>query len=324
MSRSLVSEQPKVVVFYSHWTGLFLQFMRRFVGLRAGLIWEWYDLSTRLGHYRRKARIVGRIMIRLEELTAPRYFDRLIVPTEFARQLLQKWGHSDSKIHVLGEIRELNRYVSLETMEKRIEDVRKGRLLKIVWVGVVRDYQLEGLTQFLHALSLGRSAKHEMVIHIVGPQEAAADALATLVRCLPSEISVQRHGLMSSDALDRLLAQAHAAVHPLPDELFCSFVYSRKMADYQAASLPVAFSAVQGLMEVGKGCGVPFHLGDSESIRAALASLSNPERYREFHLRAWEVASKAYSDSGLQKKSQALIEFLSPLAERATLQIVAS
>ncbi len=317
MSHSLVGERPAAVVFYSHWTGLFLHFLRRFVGLRTRLIWEWYDLSTRMGHYRRRIQIVGKIMMRLEELTAPRYCDGLIVPTEFANRLLQKWGHPESKIHVLGEVRELNPFVSSKTIEKRIEDVRKNGLVQIVWAGVIRPYQVDGLTQFLQALSVAQSAKHKMVIHIVGPTESAAERLITLARELPPEISVQWHGRLSSDSLDRLLAQAQVAVHPLPDELFCGYIYSRKMADYLAASLPVAFSAVGGLKELGERFGVPFHLGDSQSVAEALGLLSNPDHYEKYLLQARNAAMQEYSHRELKRKGRSLVDFLRGVSESA-------
>ncbi len=314
---SLVAESPQAIVFYSNWTGLFLLFWRKLTGSQARLVWEWYDLNMRMRYHGRRMGAAGKILLHLEERIAPSYFDGLIVPTRFAQQLVHSWGQSMSKIHVLGEVRELNAYVSPESLERRIEEVHQGEPVQIVWVGVIRHYQLEGLTQFLLALMTARWVAHRMVIHLAGPIETATDGLRTLAQRMPPGITVQLHQTLSPDALDRLLAQTHAAVHPLPDELFCEFIYSRKMADYLAASLPVAFSAVGGLKEIGEKFGVPFHLGDSRSVAEALGLLSNPDHYEKYLLRARNVALQEYSHRELKRKGRSLVDFLRGVSESA-------
>ena len=107
------------------------------------------------------------------------------------------------------------------------------------------------------------------------------------------------------------------AVHPLPGELFCEFIYSRKMADYLASSLPVAFSAVGGLKEIGEKFGVPFHLGDPQSVRQALALLSNPDQYEKYLLEARNTALEEYSQGELKRKGRLLVDFLRGISENA-------
>ncbi len=120
--------------------------------------------------------------------------------------------------------------------------------------------------------------------------------------------------MLSPEALDQLLARTHIAVHPLPHELFCEFIYSRKMADYLAAALPVAFSAVAGLSEVGTSFGISFHLNDADSVVGAIDRLSDPEEYEGYALAAWTVAERELSQIALSAKRKALSDFLNKIA----------
>lgn len=311
----LVAESPRIIVFYTSWTGLFLLFWRRLTGSRARLVRDWFDLSTRMQFYGWRIGLAARILLNLEEQVGPSCFDGLIVPTRFARRLLQSWGHPMSKTHVLGEVRRLNRYVNRETLEGRARDIRKGHPLHVVWVGTIRQYQIKGLVQFLHALIKYPRQIPRMIIHFVGPGEPVADELAELERELPPEITVQRHGLLTSDDMDWLLSKAHAAVHPLPDELFCAFIFSRKMADYLAASLPVAFSNLAGLRELGDRIGTSFDLGNPRSVVEAIGGLSVPDNYEAHLLQAWRVAHDEYSNEELEKKARQLIHFLRKIVQ---------
>lgn len=307
---SLTAERPTIVIFYSHWTGLFLLFLRKLTGFQVRLVWEWYDLSTRMRFYRQKLGLAGRIMLSLEERLAPDCFDGLIVPTRFAKKLLHDWGHPVSKIHVLGEVRELNHYVDSLSLERRVEEVRENGPLHITWVGAIRHYQLDGLVMFLRhlrgSLRLGRG----MVIHVAGPTEMQMDELMAMAKSMPPEITVRWHGPLSSDRMDQLLADSHLAIHPVPHELFCEYIYSRKMADYLASSLPVAFSAVEGLAEVGEGAGVQFHLDDRDSVVGAIQQLSDPLPYIEFSQRAWQLAQREFHPRALLRKGEKLASFL--------------
>ena len=87
---SLVAESPEAIVFFNYWTGLFLLLWRKATGCRPRLIWDWYDLSTRMRYYGRKMGPAGMIMLQIEERIAPRHFDGLIVPTRSSRAILQR------------------------------------------------------------------------------------------------------------------------------------------------------------------------------------------------------------------------------------------
>ena len=141
---SLAAEQPHQLIFYSFWTGLFLLFWTKLTGSEATLVWDWYDLDTRMHYYGRKIRLHGKIMLLLEERIAPSHFDGLIIPTFSAQRMLHRWKHPISKTHVLGEIRELNPYVSQDVLETRVEEVVPAGPIHMAWVGIVRHYQLDG------------------------------------------------------------------------------------------------------------------------------------------------------------------------------------
>ena len=307
--QALSDERPRVVIFSSHWTGLFLAIWRQITGSRAKLVWDWYDLSTRMGYFERPLGILGRVLLRLEEHIAPRHCDGIIVPTAFARRFVNRLAHKP-RVHVLGEIRELNPFVSQGTLKRRMAEVEDGSPFKIAWIGVIRHYQREGLKRFLRALRSARKPVMKLLVQIVGPTEVSSGELMALSRELPSQMKVQWHGPLDPQAVDQLLADSHVGLHPLPDELFCRFIYSRKLADYLAASLPVAFSRTEGLEEVAERFGTSFDLGDSQSVVESLRSLFALAHYDHYLSQAWKVSHDEYSSKQLERKASRLTQFL--------------
>ena len=311
----ITEERPKLVVFYSFWTGLFLLFWKEVVGSNARLVRDWYDLDTRMRYFGRRRSVVGRFLIYLEEIFAPTRFDGLIVPTQFALRLLEDWGHSSDKIHVLGELRGLNPYVNSNIVEKRISDMKDGGPVEVVWIGAIRDYQQSGLISFLRALSHSQPPLL-MSIHIAGPSEAGTEKLLVSDSEVSSRISLAWHGPLSRKGIDQLLASSHMAIHPLPQELFCDYVFSRKLADYFASALPVLFSSVKGIQETAETFGVGFDFDIPESLTEATGSLLNPEHYAKLSRAAWRLAHQEYSSAALQAKGDTLVRFLRDKVDR--------
>jgi len=310
LSRPLARERPSIVIFYRHWTGIFLLLWRKIYGVPASLVWEWYDLDTRMHYFNRRMGPRGIVLAYVEEQLAPRCFDGLIVPTEFARRLLERWGHAPSKIHVLGEVRGLNPHVDDATLRRREEEVRNGAPLHLVWSGVVRHYQVAGLTPLIRALQDPGVPNRRLVLDIAGPAESdAREALETLCRSSTC-VAIQWHGALSPGALDVLLARGHIAVHPLPAELFTRYIYTRKMADYLAAALPVAHSSLEGLNEIGGKFGLAFNLDDPRSICGTLTKLTNPAKYGEYADKAWCAAHEEFGERPLAEKANCLVGFL--------------
>lgn len=316
MSRELSRGEPKTIIFHSYWTGLYLAFLKKLRRVQTRLVWDWYDLRTRMHFFNRRMTMVGRLHLWIEERYVPRLVDGFIVPTNFSKGLLESWGHESSKIHVLGEIRELNPFVNLTTVKRRIREAKNGAPILAVWHGAIRPYQREGLLKLLAALALKTPGSRRMILNIIGPPESDLSALVALKGRMPSNIALVIHGPLSQADLDRVLGSSHVGIHPLPKELFCRYINSRKMADYLAASLPVAYSSVEGLSETGRKIGVPFDPEDPTSILSGLEQLSDPDTYGQYAECAWETAHQELSEEALRAKGRDLAKFLLAGADR--------
>lgn len=296
------------ILFHYVSSGFPIFLMTRYFPKPPRLIFDWNDLSTRMGFWPSQRGFKYRLLRWMEERLMPRLSDGIIVVSSFAKTLLRSWGILASKVLILNEIVALEPYLS-ERRSTASEGEPGQRPRTLIWHGFLRGYQLPGIRTAIHALALLRKAKTNCRLEIIGPWEGVSSE--TEVRSLAGSLQVEVEfvGHLEKAALRRRISRADLGLQLLPEDFFARFINGVKLSEYICAGLPVICSNLEGPSELINGNGLMVRSGDAGDLAKKIVTVMGPD-YDHFAANSEEIARREFSHDAIGAKVRVLSDFM--------------